>query len=352
MNKKYIKLLALSVLMAMSVIGCVRPPNVPELETVENYETAFVFELDGDNDTVKFDSADALEKNKVASKRIEVPKRWRSKGYGWQWWVGEYIPTIRVLRVNRTPVTTEWLPQLTTNGKVGDGIWSESSDSIGFSTGFRLTGYISEEDCAKFLYMYRGGALQNVLEGEVKTRVQELFTDFSAKYPLDDLRSKKGEMAEYIKENTIPLFKDRGITITTLAMTGGFTYENPKVQGAIDEVFIAQQEKEVANAQLAAQEDKNSRIKMEANALADAAREKAKGEADAIEFVKKAEAEGIRLVNIAAEQAKDNPLVYKFRALETMEKALEKWNGDVPRWIMNGSNDNQSFLIDPSKVMQ
>lgn len=352
MNKKYIKLLALSVLMAVSVVGCIRPPNVPDIVEIKNHETAFVFELDGENETVKFDSAEALENNRVASKRIEIPKRWRSTGYGWQWWKGEYIPLIRVLVVDRTPATTEWMPKLTSDGKIGNGIWSESSDSIGFSTGFRLTGYVAEEDCAKFLYMYRGGALRDVLEGEVKTRVQELFTDFSAEWALDELRSKKGEMSASIKGNVLPFFAGRGITITALAMTGGFTYENPKIQDAIDAVFTAQQEKEIASALLKAQDDKNARIKLEATALADAAREKAMGEADAIKSVKTAEAEGIRVVNIAAEQAKDNPLVYKFRVLETMEKAMDKWNGDVPRWVMSGSNDNQSFLIDPSKIMQ
>lgn len=344
---------ALNIVLLLSLVlsvGCFRPPNIPDLETVENHQTAFVFKLEGSTDSVKFDSAESLEENKVASKRIEVSKRWRPTGYGWQRWAGEYIPNLRVLKVDRTPVTTEWMPE--TEGsegqKIGNGIWAESSDSIGFSTGFRLTGYISEEDTAKYLYMYKGDRLQNVLEGEVKTRVQELFTDFSARYPLDDLRGKKGEMFKYIKDETIPTFKERGITISALAATGGFMYENEDVQQAIDEVFIAQQEKEVAKAQLEAQADKNSRIKLEATALADAVREKAIGQSDGIKLVKAAEAEGITLVNKAAEAAKENPLVYKFRLLESLEKGMEKWNGDVPKWIMSGETPDMSLLINPS----
>lgn len=338
--------------LALFAIGC-RPPNIPDIEEIGTHETAFVFKLDGEPNSVKFDSAEALENNKVASKRIEVPKRWRHTGYGWQYWAGQHIPLLRVLKVDRTPVTTEWMPRMETSGsdvrKIGDGIWAESSDSIGFSTGFRLTGFVAEEDTAQFLYMYRGGALQGVLQGEVKTRVQELFTDFSAKYPLDTLRSKKGEMSEYIKTNTIPMFKGRGITISALAMTGGFTYENPEVQTAIDKVFVSQQEKEVASALLDAQTDKNARIKLEATALADAAREKAIGDSDAIKLVKGAEAEGIRLVNDAAEAAKSNPLVYKFRLLDSIEKVMERWNGDVPKWIM-GNGVDTSLLIDPRSM--
>lgn len=336
-------------------VGCIRPPNVPELEVVENFETAFVFKLEGGGETVRFESAESLENNKVASKRIEITQRWRPMGYSWQWTKGEYIPNIRVLKVNRTPVTTEWMPETESTGpdtpkKIISGIWAESADSIGLSTGFRLTGYVTEEDSAKFLYMYRGGALQEVLQGEVKTRVQELFTDFCARYPLDTLRNQKGEMFQYIKENTLPMFKERGVTISALAATGGFSYENADIQEAIDEVFEAQQEKEVAKAQLEAQHDKNKRIELEASALAEAARKKASGEADGIELIKVAEAKGIELVNNAAEAAKENPLVYKFRFLQTVEKISEKWDGSVPRWVMGGESADMSLLIDPNNL--
>ena len=51
-------------------------------------------------------------------------------------------------------------------------------------------------------------------------------------------------------------------------MFGGMTYENPQIQKAIDETFVAQQLKVVSEAKFQAQQKENDRLVLEANGIA------------------------------------------------------------------------------------
>lgn len=343
MNKviKSLIVIGISLLILTSVVGCM-PYKGEVYVDIPSHATGFVFDLEGGGGAVKFDSAANLNKLKSTSRRVPISRRWKSTGY--MWFDGEWIETQKVLLVDRTPVTVEWEPVLRESNKRGDGIWVESSDSIGFSTGFRITAQIEEENTAKFLYSYRGNALGKVLENEVKSKVQENFANFTAQYPLDTLRGKKNEMYVKISENVVPFFEERGISITTLAMFGGFTYENPEIQTAIDKTFIAQQEKVISKAQFEAQEDKNSRIELEAQATAEAIRIEAQGRADSIEMEKKAEAAGIELITRAALQAQKNPLILELKKLEVEKGMYEKWDGKYPVYYLStGSSDSSNM---------
>lgn len=123
----------------------------------------------------------------------------------------------------------------------------------------------------------------------------------------------------------------RGITITTIGMFGGMTYENEKIQDAIDATFIAQQEKVNAAAQLEAQADKNLRIKSEAEAMAGAAESVAKGIANGNLLKAEAEAKGILAVNDAI--AKSTPMLIELKRVDVEKARMEKWNGKYPDTI-------------------
>lgn len=324
--------------------GCFKPVDVPEYKEVQSNETAFVIPLEGGvQNQTQLDSEKYLEQKKVSQKRIQVPHRWSQTGrFDHE---GEWIDTIRVLTVDRSPVTREWKPKDPENKDTrvkDEAIWLESADSIGFSTGFSVSAYIEESDTARFLYSYKSTSLAAVLDSELKARVQATSSDVAGRMKLDILREKKDVIMSSIKADVIPFFKERGITITTIGMFGGFTYENKAIQDAIDKTFIAQQEKVVAAAQLLAQTDKNAKIEMEARALAQAAQTKSNGEAEGKKLVFAAEADGIRSVNKALSEANQNPLLIQLKALEVETKRVEKWNGTVPQWIMGGSGGEGS----------
>ena len=135
------------------------------------------------------------------------------------------------------------------------------------------------------------------MDREVRGRIQQISAEVAARYPLDQLRSKKQEISDAVKKDLTNFFLGRGITVTTVGMFGGMTYENPAIQKSIDETFIAQQLKVVSAAKLEAQLKDNERVQLEAEGLAVKARQEAKGLADARTLAAQAEAGAIREIN-------------------------------------------------------
>jgi len=337
------------VAVAFALGGCVKPYDKPEYVEIDTSDTGFLIPLEGDTtQQARFESVDYLQERKVAAKRIQITHRWNQEGRISN--DGRWLPLVRLVKVNRSPLTREW----TAEGKHNAGdkaIWIESADSVGFSMGFTCTAFIDEKDAATFLYWYPSGSLATVMDSEMRGRIQQTSAEIAAKYPLDDLRSKKQEIADAVKKDVTTFFAQRGITVTTVGMFGGMTYENAAIQKAIDETVIAQQLKVVSEAKFSAQQRENDRIELEAKATAEKYRLEAKGKSDArlaeaeaeakASIAKaQAESEGIRLVNDAV--AGSNPMLLQMRQLDVEKSRVERWNGAFPQ-MMLGNNPNVLF---------
>ena len=103
-------------LIIIGLVGC-GPYKVERAVEVDSNSTAFIIPLemstlDGQATVV---SKEFLDKHKVSAKRIILNQRARKTGR-W-WWEYEYIPTERVIQVDRTPVTREWITGETKDGK-------------------------------------------------------------------------------------------------------------------------------------------------------------------------------------------------------------------------------------------
>jgi hypothetical protein len=334
---------------AFALGGCVKPYDKPEYVEIDTSDTGFLIPLEGDTtQQARFESVDYLQERKVAAKRIQITHRWNQEGRISN--DGRWLPLVRLVKVNRSPLTREW----TAEGKHNAGdkaIWIESADSVGFSMGFTCTAFIDEKDAAAFLYWYPSGSLSTVMDSEMRGRIQQTSAEIAAKYPLDLLRSKKQEIADAVKKDVTVFFAQRGITVTTVGMFGGMTYENAAIQKAIDETVIAQQLKVVSEAKFSAQQRENDRIELEAKATAEKYRLEAKGKSDArlaeaeaeakASIAKaQAESEGIRLVNDAV--AGSNPMLLQMRQLDVEKSRVERWNGAFPQ-MMLGNNPNILF---------
>jgi hypothetical protein len=347
----------------LALLASCKPYKTPIIEKVENNETVYVLPLVGnDANQVKFDSAEALEKRKVAAKEIEIDQRWIKTGRLWT--SGEWRPNQRVIRVTRTAVANVYSAEGEgTHSRQNDAIWVESRDSVGFSVGWSVTAEIQEEDSSLYLYAYPASALSAVMDREIRNRIQSRCSEFAALAPMDTLRNFKAEMLTYVRtgvatvllpdmtaeydskgdypmklqtigdpaQGVVPFFAAKGITVTDLGIFGGFTYENKNVQAAIDKVFEAQQEKNVAAAEYDAQLKRNETIKLAAEAAAEKLRVEAQGQADANASIILAEVE-------ALEKAQNNPL-YIQRCL------LEKWDGSYPRMFMGGAGESPTMLL-------
>lgn len=311
--------------------GCIRAYDTPEFQTIDTSETGFLIPLEGNTaGQAKFESEEYLHQTKVASKRVQIVHRWLQTGRFMN--EGKWIPAVRLIKVNRSPITREWTADSSSGtASKNEAIWIESSDSVAFSMGFTCTAFIPEEKAATFLYWYPSGTLHDVMDQEIRGRIQQVGAEVAAKYPLDELRAKKQEIMDAVRKDVTAFFATRGLTITTVGMFGGMTYENRDIQKAIDKTFIAQQEKVVNQAKFEAQQRENDRIELEATATAEKARRIAMGEADAKKTTAMAEAQSIREVNKALAEAQANPLILQFKQLEVEKARVEKWGGAYPQ---------------------
>jgi hypothetical protein len=328
--KRLLKYLAPCILL---FTGCMRPYDTPQFEDVGTSETAFLIPLQGDVSQQRgFASEDFLRQKMIATKRVQIPHEWVQDGRSGS--DGHYMQTVRLIKIDRAPITREWTASASSGTSNHDqGIWVESKDSIGFSTGISLTARIeNEEDAIKFLYNYPSGSLGKVLDTEGRARVQKVFSQEAAKFSMDALRGQKNQIVDAIQADMEPFFKQRGITITTIGLFGGFTYENAKSQEAIDKVFQAQQDQEVAKAEAQAQEERNKAVRLKALGLAEANRQDAQGTADAIKTV--ADAKAYELSKVTA-----NADTYlKIKGIEVELERLKKWDGHYPATLFEGQS--------------
>ena len=323
--------------------GC-RPYDTPEFNTIDTAETGFLIPMEGDTQQqVKFASEAYLRQLKVAAKRVQITHRWQQTGRtGIQ---GEWLPTVKLVKVQRSPVTREWTADPNSGtSKKNEAIWIESADSVAFSLGFTCTAFIAEEDAARFLYWYPSGSLEKVMDSEMRGRIQQVGAEIAAKYTLDDLRARKQEIMDAVRKDVTTFFAERGITVSTAGMFGGMTYENPDIQKAIDKTFIAQQEKVVNQARFEAQQRENDRVSLEASATAEQARRKAEGEADAKKLIASAEAESIREVTKALAETPQNSLLLQLKQIDVEKARVEKWTGAYPQYFLAPS-DKAALLL-------
>lgn len=325
--------------------GCIKKYDKPEYVDVKSNETAYVIPLEGDTTKqAKFSSVAMLDEAKVAAKRIRITHRWNQTGRMGS--TGDWIANVMVVKVNRSPVTREWSADSEKGtSRKDEGIWAESKDSVGFSTGITITAMVLEEDTSLFLYRYQSQQLSAVMDTEIRGRLQASFSDFAGGYDMSALRAKKSEIMAQIRSDLIPFFKERGITITTVGQFGGFSYENAAVQASIDSVFIAQREKDIAAARLEAQNDINARLEMEGIGIAKKLREEAVGKKDAAITAAEGEAQAIEMVNVASKKAASNPLFLQLQVLQVQQQQIAQWDGKFPAYYMGTSGSSPSMLL-------
>jgi hypothetical protein len=345
---------ALLAVVAIAGFSSCRPANISQIENVATNETAFLVPLGDDaGKQVKLDSEKFLEDKKVSLSRIEIPQKWRSTGYFYT--SGEYIPLAKLIKVDRAPVTVQWQASTDRNGTAirvaGDkSIWIESKDSVGFSVGWNVSSYIKSEDAVKFLYMYAGRPLEDVMNTEVHGRVMEVSQQFASAQALDILREQKGEMSLAVQKDVTAFFAERGITVTNIGMFGGFIYEDPKIQASINGVFISQQLKNTSKAEFEAQDSINQKQVSAAKAKASAIEEEANGTAKAYVIEAQGKADAVALEVKALQTAQSNPLYIQIQQLNVSKEFNSKWDGRLPTQYI-GSKDVTTIMGIPDMTV-
>ena len=354
--------------LAIGLSSC-KPYNKPIYVEVKPSETVYVIPLVGDTkDQAKMDSSKYEEFKKLGVKRIQVPMEWISLGRTSG--NGKYIPTIRVIKVDRSSVTRWWSKESDKGSTGGDqAVHVESKDSVNFSLGFKATAYIAEEDTSTFLYYnanrikesggesYQVVGLDEIMDMEILTMIQKVSSTEFGKFNMDEGRAQKTEIYGKIDTEVIPFFKKRGITIITIAQTGGMCYENPSIQKAIDQTIMDQQLKVSAEAKRESQMVENETIKLAATSKAAALMTEKEAEAKAIFLIQEQTAKGMQLVAEASKAAGSSSAYIELQKLEVAKKFAEKYQGGVPGVLVMGGKDGAGsasnlILPIPSSMMQ
>lgn len=257
MSKKLIKKLALVGVISMfsmsSLTGCVKPYNKPVFETIEANETAFLIPLIGDtSEQGVFESEKLLSETKVATKEVQIPRRWVQKGR--LHWQGEYRDSATVIKVNRSPITREWTSDKDTGTTSGNqGVTAKTKDGIKIILNVNATAQIDEALATKYLYYYNKNDLSQVMDTEIKTMVHSRMIEEVGKISLDELNTEK--IMATVKPEVQEYFKNRGVTITALGFSSDPNY--PKdVQEAMNKKVTAKQQQEAQSIANKTAEDK------------------------------------------------------------------------------------------------
>lgn len=244
MIKKLILLITvIGLVSALTGCGFIKPFNKPQYVTIQPSQTAFVIPLEGKtSDQAKLQSEEFLKNAQVSTKRIEIPKRWMKTGR--MSGSGKWIPTVRVIVVDRFPETREWRNDEHGTSPKAKGFVGESKDSIKFSVGISATAQITEEDASKFLYQYSGKSLSKVMDFEIRNRIGTVLLEKYGSMGMTEIREHKAEVIQYVRDNVEPYFENRGITISNIGYVGDLLYVDKNVQDAINQAFNSKQEQE------------------------------------------------------------------------------------------------------------
>lgn len=316
-------------LMVTTLIGC-GPVKLEQNIDVAPNETAFLVALEKDNQG-KFQSIDYLEQNRVAAKRISLPQRQQSTGRFWYDY--QYIPTARVIKVDRSLVSRKWTGDSTDKDSGGNEaatspLQVESLDSIGFAVGVTITARIDESDAARFLYYHAGKQLSEVIDTNIKSFILSRLSSEFGSVALNDCRTKKNEIFKRVGQETTAFFKLRGITIEYMGLSEGLHYLNRSIQQSIDNSFMAEQDRITAQQEQDAQVIRNQTIIAKTTAESKAANELAK--------------------NLSAAMAKQNIEIQLIRA-KALQTMSEKWNGALPANVIPSDNPLMGMFFGAAK---
>ncbi len=374
-NMKTIVIAAVVLLIAFMIFTSFRRPyDRPEIITIQSNETAFLVPvISKSEDQKQFLSEDDMLRQLVNEKDIRISHYWLQTGRLPSH--GEWRASERLLIVDRTPITREWVNGPNgTNPNADEAIKVEAKDSITFYSGMNCTAMIKESDAVKYRYNYGERSLASIMDTEIRPMVEALYAEIAGTMPYEQVISSKDQIISYIRlgrsetdyvaaipaefdENgneiapyqpsvpaqkdvigVIQYFKDRGITISVLGMKGGLAPENAEIQKAIDDKFKAEKEyqtQQAINKKNVEKSQSEAQAKLEAQrALNQLKIEQAQAEADAVQ---------IKASVIEQEMALKKIEVMIMNAEAELQRA-KNWQGQYPSTLVTDSENANMFL--------
>lgn len=244
--------------------------DYPEYREVMPNETAFLIPEVGETKAgqAAFMSEQFLNERKVAMKRVQIPHTLiRNPGWAYDY----YVPAARLMLVDRSPVSREWVSAGERGTSTKDqGIRFETAESVTMRTGVVISAFVKEEDASKFVYWFGaraaggnpsdpqvnfasviyGKSLAEVVDENVHRTVQAVMAKEFGRRTTDEAIHGKAQVIDAVEAEVRRVFEPMGITITTIGYAEGLTFDNPKIQDSIDMTFMAMKNAQSAQAQM------------------------------------------------------------------------------------------------------
>jgi hypothetical protein len=299
-----VKLVLIVALLAVALTGtgCFMKRDVV---VINADETAFAVPLSGDtNNQAQLYSKENLAKGKVTAKRVFVDYERVKTRTGEI--LGKWYPKTMVIKVSLRPETRAWTGAVDSGtAAVNQALIAETQESIRLAAEFNCNAAVAEDRAADFVSSYYGKQLSEVMDTQIRPYAQQLFTEESAKYTMDEFLANKSKITKAVRDGVTKKFAEQGIVIMTLGMQGDIQWD-PKIQESID-----------------------TRIRANNEYLANQARNKQK-----VEAATAASREAKLLSGETAMKIRQLE-IEKIKA-ETQREAAAKWDGKLPVQMVPG----------------
>lgn len=228
-------------------------------------ESAFFLPDVGDNKSTQsqFGSEAYLRDNKIAAKRFTIPHvKLPSSG----WFSNKYVPAGRLIIVDRTPFSREWVKGSGRGTSARDESFPcQSKEGLDISVGMSIGTSVAEDMAAKFLYrfgikvpggdrtqpqvifqsVFYGRGLSEVMDGPVRNKVQSLVCSQFTSHNFDEDNATSPAILKAVETDVKAYLDGVGITLDYIGWADTFEFERT-VQDAVNRRYIASKDKEIA----------------------------------------------------------------------------------------------------------
>lgn len=205
----------------------------------------------------QFDSEEYLKTKKIPVKRFIVP---HTKLSGSGAFFDYYVPAGRLIIVDRTPFSREWVAQNDrgTSNK-NESFPCQSKEGLNVSISVTAGASVTETDSAKYLYrfgvipptgerndpkviftsVYYSRKLSDVMDDVGRKKIQSLVCNEISSRTFDKVNEEANIMLDVIRTEATTYFASVGITLDFIGWADTFTFDSD-VQKAVNDAYAAQ----------------------------------------------------------------------------------------------------------------
>lgn len=246
--------------------------DATEAYTVLPNQSAFWIPNAGDNknNQAQLNSEDYLNSNKVAAKLFIIPHvKFSGSGgtsvlSGWDY----YVPTGRLILVDRTPYSREWVKSSARGtSRTDDSFPCQSKEGLNITVGVSIGASVSEANAAKFLYnfgvkspqgnlndpqviftsVYYGRSLAEVMDDVIRKKVQTLVCGEVTSRTFDQANADANKIMDTVTKSSTDYLAAVGITLNFIGWADTFEFDQ-SVQDSINRRYVANQDQQIASA--------------------------------------------------------------------------------------------------------